>query len=75
MKLTGSGLICGCHGDHDYQFIFLVETAATKKDKLAEIMEKQASTITVSKTFHTKVDSNLKQQLVAQYAHQSDEEL
>ena len=58
----------------DYVHYSIEQMAASKKDKLAEIMEKQASTVTASKASHTKVDPSLKKQLMAQYAHQSDEE-
>lgn len=38
-------------------------------------MEKQASTVAITKSSQQKSDGEIKRQLVAQYGHESDEEL
>ncbi|XP_020623277.1 coiled-coil domain-containing protein 43-like [Orbicella faveolata] len=51
------------------------QKAAEKQHKLAEIMEKQASTVCTTKSSQQKSDGEIKRLLVAQYGHESDEEL
>ncbi|XP_067047182.1 coiled-coil domain-containing protein 43-like [Acropora muricata] len=48
---------------------------AEKQNKLAEIMEKQASMVCTIKPAQGKSDDNIKKMLVAQYGHASDEEI
>ena len=54
---------------------FSEQKAAEKQSKLAEIMEKQASTVSAVKQAQENSDGDVKKLLVAQYGHESDEEL
>lgn len=56
-------------------FSYVEQKAAEKQHKLAEIMEKQASTVSTTKSSEQKSDGEIKRLLVAQYGHESDEEL
>ena len=56
----------------DY-YSFAEQKAAEKQNKLAEIMEKQAATMSTTKP-QDKSDSEIKKLLVAQYGHESDDE-
>lgn len=56
-------------------YSFVEQKAAEKQHKLAEIMEKQASTVCTTKSSQQKSDGEVKKLLVAQYGHESDEEL
>lgn len=51
------------------------QKAAEKQNKLAEIMEKQASTVDTMKPAQEKSDNDVKKLLVVQYGHASDDEL
>ncbi|KAM7429399.1 Coiled-coil domain-containing protein 43 [Porites harrisoni] len=51
------------------------QKAAEKQSKLAEIMEKQACTVSAMKPAQATSDGDMKKLLVAQYGHESDEEL
>ena len=51
------------------------QKAAEKQNKLAEIMEKQACTVSAMKPAQATSDGDMKKLLVAQYGHASDEEL
>lgn len=55
--------------------LFLEQKEAEKQNKLAEIMEKQASVVCTIKPVQEKSDDNIKKMLVAQYGHASDEEI
>ena len=55
--------------------LFLEQKAAEKQNKLAEIMEKQASTVSAMKPAQVSSDGDMKKLLVAQYGHESDDEL
>lgn len=55
--------------------LFLEQKEAEKQNKLAEIMEKQASMVCTIKPAQGKSDDNIKKMLVAQYGHASDEEI
>ena len=55
--------------------LFLEQKEAEKQNKLAEIMEKQASVVCAIKPAQEKSDDNIKKMLVAQYGHASDEEI
>ena len=58
-----------------YYYSNVEQKAAEKQNKLAEIMEKQASTVCTTKASQQKSDGEIKRLLVAQYGHESDEEL
>ena len=55
--------------------LFLEQKEAEKQNKLAEIMEKQASMVCTIKPAQGKSDDNIKKMLVAQYGDASDEEI
>ena len=54
---------------------FSEQKAAEKQSKLAKIMEKQASTVSAVKHAQENSDGHVRKMLVAQYGHESDEEL
>lgn len=50
------------------------QKATEKQNRLAEIMEKQASTVSSTKSTQGSADREVKKLLLAQYAHESDED-
>ena len=70
---------CSQRGSWLYYFLTILliseQKAAEKQNKLAEIMEKQACTVSAMKPAQATSDGDMKKLLVAQYGHESDEEL
>ena len=50
------------------------QKATEKQNRLAEIMEKQASTVSSRKSTQADADGEVKKLLLAQYGHESDED-